>query len=83
MSNENSGDFFVMLITQQGGYTPLELCTSIAHDTCELAKFKTKELAKAGALDSVLGENFGYEVYQTTQSRKVLEEGIVENLEYV
>jgi len=64
MSDENSGDFFVMLTTQEGGYTPLELCTSIAYDTSELAKFKTKELAKQGAIDSVLGENFGYEVFE-------------------
>ena len=64
MSDENKGNFFVMLTTQSGGYTPLEFCTSIADDTSELAKFKTKELAKEGALDSVLGEMFGYEVFQ-------------------
>ena len=64
MSNENTGDFFVMLNTQKGGYTPLELCTSIAYDTSELAKYETKELAIAGALGSVLGETFGYEVFQ-------------------
>jgi hypothetical protein len=64
MSDENSGDFFVMLTTQKGGYTPLELCTSIADNTSEFAKFETKELAKEGALGSVLGEQFGYEIFE-------------------
>ncbi len=64
MDNENKGDFFVMLTTQSGGYTPLETCTSIADDTSELAKFKTKELAVVGALGSVLGSEFGYEVFE-------------------
>ena len=64
MADENKGDFFVMLTTQKGGYTPLELCTSIANNTSELAKFETEELAKEGALGSVLGENFGYEVFE-------------------
>jgi hypothetical protein len=64
MPEENKGDFFVMLTTQKGGYTPLELSTSIADDTSELAKFETKEDARKGALGSVLGENFGYEVFE-------------------
>jgi hypothetical protein len=64
MKDENTGDFFVMLNTQNGGYTPLETCTSIEYDTSELAKFKTKELAKEGALGSVLGSEFGYEVFE-------------------
>jgi len=64
MSNANSGDFFVMLTTPSGGYTPLENCLSITNDTSELAKFKTKSLAISGALESVLGSEFGYEVFQ-------------------
>ena len=64
MSTENRGDFFVMLTTPSGGYTPLELCTSIADNTSEFAKFNTKELADSGALGSVLGSEFGYEVFQ-------------------
>jgi hypothetical protein len=64
MPDKNKGDFFVMLTTQKGGYTPLELCTSIADDTSELAKFETKEDARSGALESVLGEQFGYEVFE-------------------
>ena len=55
MSKENKGDFFVMLNTQSGGYTPLELCTDIALGTAELAKFETKADAEAGAKESVLG----------------------------
>jgi hypothetical protein len=64
MIEENKGDFFVMLTTQKGGYTPLELCTSIADDTSVFAKFKTKEDAREGALGSVLGEQFGYEIFE-------------------
>ena len=64
MSELNTGDFFVMLTTQSGGYTPLKNCLSIAHNTSELAKFKTKESAAEGALESVLGSEFGYEVFQ-------------------
>ena len=60
----NDGDFFVMLTTQSGGYTPLEKCISIAHDTSELAKFKTHHEAVKGAKESVLGEMFGFEVFQ-------------------
>ena len=29
MATQNTGDFFVMLTTQSGGYTPLMLCTDI------------------------------------------------------
>jgi len=61
---ENTGDFFVMLNTQTGGYTPLMLCTDIAMDETVLAKFETKEQAKKGALDSVLGKTFGYEIFE-------------------
>lgn len=61
---DNNGDFFVMLTTQSGDYTPLELCTCIVYHTYELAKFKTKDLAIEGALGSVLGEAFGYEVFE-------------------
>jgi hypothetical protein len=53
-----------MLKTHDGGYTPLENCLSIANSTSELAKFKTKKLAISGALESVLGSEFGYEVFQ-------------------
>ena len=64
MSTKNSGDFFVMLTTPNGGYTPLETSFRISDDTSELAKFNTKELADSGALGSVLGSEFGYEVFQ-------------------
>ena len=64
MTNQNSGDFFVMLTTQNGGYTPLMLCSDIENNTEELAKFETKEAATKGAENSVLGENFGYEVFE-------------------
>ena len=64
MTDENKGDFFVMVTTQKGGYTPLEICTSIANNTSELAKFETEALAKKGAMGSVLGENFGYEIFE-------------------
>ena len=64
MSKENKGDFFVMLTTQKGGYTPLMNCISIADDTSEFAKFETKDDAREGALGSVLGEQFGYEIFE-------------------
>lgn len=54
-----SGDFFVMLTTQNGGYTPL-----MSSKTDDIAKFETAEIAKANAEDNVLGSNFGYEVFQ-------------------
>ena len=64
MSDKNKGDFFVMLTTHDGGYTPLRLSTSIRNGTSELAKFETKEQAKEAALNSGLGSEFGYEVFQ-------------------
>lgn len=59
-----SADFFVMLYTQKGSYTPLMSCTSIANNTAEFAKFNSKEEAREGALGSVLGEKFGYEIFE-------------------
>lgn len=64
MSNKSKGDFFVMLTTQKGGFTPLMLCADIATCESELAKFETKEKARDGALGSVLGEQFGYEIFE-------------------
>ncbi len=61
---KNEGDFFVMLTTQKGGYTPLMMCSDIATNESEMAKFKTEEEAKKAASSSVLGENFGYEVFE-------------------
>jgi hypothetical protein len=60
----NKGDFFVMLTTPNGGYTPLELCTSIANNEATLAKFKTEDKAREAANSSVLGTTFGYEVFE-------------------
>lgn len=66
MSNKivNEGDFFVMLNKPDGGFTQLELCTSIQNGTSELSKFKTKEEAEKGAVESVLGGTFGFEVFE-------------------
>ncbi|MCG7552095.1 hypothetical protein [Pseudoalteromonas sp. Of11M-6] len=64
MTTKNTGDFFVMLTTQNGGYTPLMLCTNIETSSEELAKFETKEAAAKAAESSVLGDNFGYEVFE-------------------
>jgi hypothetical protein len=50
-------DFFVMLNTQNGGYTPM-----MGDD--EIAKYTTFEAAAEAAEDNPLGENFGYEVFQ-------------------
>lgn len=52
-----SGDYFVMLCTQGGGYTPL-----MAED--DMAKFETLKAAKECAEGNVLGIHFGFEVYE-------------------
>lgn len=53
-----SKDFFVILNTQNGSYTPL-----IGNDD-DIAKFYTVEGARAAGKNSVLGECFGFEVFQ-------------------
>ena len=52
-----SGNFFVMLCTQGGGYTPL-----MAED--EMAQFETAEEAKECASGNLLGSHFRFEVYE-------------------
>lgn len=59
-----SGDFFVMLTTQNGGVTPLMTCTDVGTYEAELATFETEEEARKGAEGSVLGETFGFEVFE-------------------
>ena len=51
-------DFFVMLTTPDGGYTPMT-----TGDDDEMAKYATLEEARSAALGSVLGEHFGYEIF--------------------
>jgi len=53
------GDFFVMLNTQGGGYTPL-----VDSDSDDIAKFKTAEAARECAGQNLLGEHFGFEVFE-------------------
>lgn len=53
----NHGDFFVMLNTQGGNYTPLM-------DEDEVMKFKSVELAEACAKDNLLGAHFGFEIFE-------------------
>jgi hypothetical protein len=64
MNSKSNGNFFVMLFTPKGDFTPLMLCIDIATCESELAKFETKEAARDGALGSVLGEQFGYEIFE-------------------
>jgi len=52
------GDFFVMLNTQDGGYTPM------TDDDGELAKFDWLEAARSAAENSSLGSAFGFEVFE-------------------
>ncbi|WP_333879008.1 hypothetical protein [Methylobacter sp.] len=52
------GDFFVMLFTQDGSYTPLEQA-----DKEDIARFETEEEARTAAESSLLGDMFGYEVF--------------------
>lgn len=56
----NQGDFFVMLNTHCGGYTPL-----IESDSDDMASFSTKEQAIEAAKDTYLGSFFGFEVFET------------------
>ena len=58
------GNFFVMLTTQDGGYTPLMMCTDIGTYDAEFAKFDTEEEARQSAEGTVLGEMFGFEVFE-------------------
>jgi len=51
-------DFFVILTTQSGDYT------AMVDDEGDLATFYTKEEARYSALNNVLGENFGYEIFE-------------------
>lgn len=60
----NKGDFFVMLTTQNGGITPLMICTDIATSEAEFATFETEAEARKAAENSVLGEMFGYEIFE-------------------
>lgn len=52
-----NGDFFVMLYTPHGGYTPM-----MGDD--DIATFETEDTARKCAEDNPLGENFGYEIFQ-------------------
>lgn len=53
-----SNDYFVMLTTQAGSFTPL---MDSKYDT--IAKFKTAEEAREAANNSVLGEMFGFVIF--------------------
>jgi hypothetical protein len=50
-------DFFVMLNTQNGGYTPLM-------EGDEIAKFETAEQAHDCAIQNLFGGHFGFEVFE-------------------
>lgn len=53
-----TGDYFVMLQTPNGSYTPL-----MDDRGDEIAKFETIKAAKDGARSSLLGDKFGYEIF--------------------
>ena len=52
------GDFFVMLYTQNGSFTPMMV------DDYDIAKYETEEEARLAAKDNPLGEAFGYEIFE-------------------
>lgn len=52
-----AGNFFVMLNTQGGGYTPL-----MRDD--EIAQFNTEHDAEMCAKGNLLGSHFGFEVFE-------------------
>ena len=58
-SRYDTGNFFVMLSTQSGGYTAMTQA-----DADQIAKFESYAEARECAKNSVLGENFGYEVFE-------------------
>jgi hypothetical protein len=53
-------NFFVILRTQSGSFTPM----TDKDDEEKIAKFATKEAAKSAGNTSVLGAYFGYEVFE-------------------
>lgn len=59
----NKGAFFVMLTTQNGGCTPL-LKTNIITGEDEIITFTTRGAACSSAESSLLGDRFGYEVFE-------------------
>ncbi|MDK9789839.1 hypothetical protein [Vibrio sp. D431a] len=64
MSSSNKGDFFVMLTTQNGGCTPLMNKEDSTMAEPNLATFTSESEAKSAAETSVLGQMFGYEVFE-------------------
>lgn len=59
----NKGDFFVMLTTQNGSYTPL-IVEEDENNESEIAKFETQKKAEEAANNSALGAMFGFEVFE-------------------
>jgi len=70
ITNENKGNFFVMLTNQKGDFTPLMACTDIRTYQSEVAKFETNEAAHNCALGSFLGKQFGYNVFEMVTSSR-------------
>ena len=58
MTNQNTGNFFVILSTPDGSYIPMMF------DDCDIAKFETIEAARECAQDNPFGEWFGYEIFE-------------------
>jgi hypothetical protein len=55
------GDFFVMLTTQDGNYTPL---TRGEGEASDIAKFETEEAARECVKNNPFGEHFGFEIFE-------------------
>jgi len=53
------GDFFVVLYTQNGGYTPL-----VSGEYGDIAKYQTEDEARTAAQNNMLGETFGFEIFE-------------------
>lgn len=54
----NDGDFFVMLNHPSQGYQPLE------NEMGSMAKFETEDEARHYAESSLLGDMFGFEIFE-------------------
>jgi len=55
-------DYFVMLYTQNGSFTPLVDIDEF--DNADIAKFETEDEARESAKSNMLGEAFGYEIFE-------------------
>lgn len=57
MKNDFSLDYFVMLYTQNGSFTPM------MHDD-DIARYPSQKAARDAARNNLLGEHFGFDIFR-------------------